>query len=156
LTFHLGARWNERWSEAGFVNRSTAIPLKTPGRETLISTMAVYFGKHPEHELPGLGVTAARAKELHERLVAARKALNSQDAGQGTLREKRDASFAQLRRRLSSAVGELRLLLELESRLWEAFGLNIPGRRGRKGKLEEEGAGLQVVAKSDAPEAKAA
>lgn len=137
LTFFLGVRWNERWNEAGFVNRRTAMPKTAEGRETLIAAMAVYFSKHPEHENAKLGVTAKAAKACYERLVAARKAVNSQGADQGALRENRDAAVTGLRRRLSATVSELRLLLDPASQRWEAFGLNMPGSRSRKGKSEE-------------------
>lgn len=145
LTFHLGVRWNERWSEAGFVNPSTAIPRSPEGRESMIAALAGYFGKHPEHELPGLGVTAQAGQELHARLLAARKAANSHVADQGTLRGNRDAALSQLRRRLMATVGELRLLLDPDSKLWEAFGLTTPGRRGNKGNVAQAPSPLQAV-----------
>ena len=83
------------------------------------------------------------------------KASQNQEVKQRTLRDKRDAALTELRRRLSATVAELRVLLDPESALWEAFGLNAPGKRSRKAAAPEIFA-MGLAAVEETPVQKAA
>jgi len=128
----LGERWNQSWSEAGFVNNSTAIPKTQARREALLKSLGAYLLSHPELESADLKVTAARATALFEAIGTAQKNLQENKAQQGELRGARDKAVATLRKRLRAAIGDLGAVLENDSPLWNAFGLNEPVRPSKK------------------------
>jgi len=128
----LGERWNQSWSEAGFVNNSTAIPTTQTRREALLKSLGAYLLSHPELESADLKVTAARATALFEAIGAAQKTLQDNKAKQGELRGARNKTVATLRKRLRAAIGDLGAVLESDSPMWNAFGLNEPIRPSKQ------------------------
>ncbi len=121
--------WSAAWATTGFPNQSTAIPSTQDARLTLLDSLATYFTKNPTMEVntPKLVLTAAVAGTLFTALTDARTAVNNGNTDAGTKRDARDAAVDDLKTRLRGLIAELGQLLDDNSPIWDAFGLNEPG-----------------------------
>ena len=127
----ISENWSAAWAATGFPNQSTAVPTTQDARLTLLDSLNVYFTKNPTMEVstPKLVLTAALAETLFTALSGARTAVNTGNTDAGTKRDLRDAAVEQLKNRLRGLIGELGQLLDDNSPIWDAFGLNEPGAR---------------------------
>jgi len=123
----LGQKWNTRWAETGLVTQSQRSPKKHGEKEEVVKTLAAYFTAYPAHESATHGITAARATELYDAIVATSQAVRLQDAEIKQLKQDRDAAVKQLKRRMRGLIQELKDLLPALDSRWTAFGLNAPG-----------------------------
>jgi hypothetical protein len=105
------------------------LPRYLDEREALVDRMAAFLVDHPRFENEGLGVTAVRARALHERFTAARSATKEGKKEASGLSSERKAARAQLKKRLTAVVGELKLLLAGDDARWHLFGLTPPAER---------------------------
>jgi hypothetical protein len=124
--------WSAAWSSTGFPNQSTAVPPSQDERFSLMGSLITYFTDNPNMEVntPKLVLTAVKAKALNTALIAARKAVNDGNTDAGTKRDARDAAVEDLKTRLRGLIAELSQLLDDNSPVWDAFGLNEPGASG--------------------------
>ena len=125
----LSEDWSAAWTDTGFPNQSTAVPGTQDARYTLVGSLKTYFTDNPTMEVdtPKLVLTAAKANTLYTALTAARKAVNDGNTDAGTKRNLRDAAVDDLKTRLRGLIAELGQLLDDNSPVWDAFGLNEPG-----------------------------
>ncbi len=121
-----GNRFNQRWLAAGFTHR-TSIPETEREVAALVEDLASYFTAHADREVPALGVTAAAATTLRNRLQSARAAIDATLATCGSCRQDRDAKLKALRKRLSGLCQELSQRLGPLDPRWRQFGFNLPG-----------------------------
>jgi len=121
--------WSAAWATTGFPDQSTAIPGTQDARLTLLGSLNAYFTKNPAMEVnsPKLVLTAAAAQTLFTALSDARTAVNTGNTDAGTKRDARDAAVDDLKTRLRGLIAELGQLLDDNSPVWDAFGLNEPG-----------------------------
>lgn len=128
----LSEDWTTAWAATGFPDQSTAIPTTQDARLTLLGSLKNYFTSNPTMEVntPRLVLTAAVANGLFNSLSDARTAVNNGNTDAGTKRDARDAAVAGLKTRLRGLIAELGQLLDDNSPVWDAFGLNEPGADG--------------------------
>ena len=101
---HLGDRWNPAWAEAGFERGTLAMPDSFAGRQKLLGTLKASLTAHPEWQCPEQFITAARASQVEEALLAARRSLACHPSRCQAAKEARDRACSQLRRRLRRAM----------------------------------------------------
>ena len=125
----LSEGWTAAWEATGFPNTSTAVPTTQDERLTLLASLKSYFTANPTSEVntPKLILTAAKADALATALSDARSAVNDGSTDAGTKKTARDNAAAALKTRISGLIGELGQLLDANSPVWDAFGLNEPG-----------------------------
>ncbi len=121
----LGSGFNANWEPAGFRD-SLEIPRAEQEVRPLLRSFHEFLVANPSFEVPQQEITAARANELFTQLEAARGAINLQEALLGQLIELRDEKAEQLRARMSSLIGELKIRMDGLDQRWKAFGLNLP------------------------------
>ncbi len=121
--------WTAAWAATGFPNQSTAVPGTQDARLTLLGSLNNYFTKNPTMEVntPNLVLTAVLANTLFTALSDARAAVNAGCTDAGTKRDLRDGAVDDLKTRLRGLIAELGQLLDDNSPIWDAFGLNEPG-----------------------------
>ena len=129
LAQNLGKDWSAAWEATGFPSQSTAVPNTQDERLTLCSALKKYFTDNPAMEVntAKLVVTAAKADTLFNAVSDARTAVNNGNTDAGNKMAARDAAEEKLRARLRGLITELEQLLDDNSTLWDAFGLNAPG-----------------------------
>jgi hypothetical protein len=127
-TSALGDQWQTLFGEAGFAAGSLALPATQDGRFDMIEKLSGFLTAHPECQdpRPQVNVTPLAATALYDALNVARAAANNQETLYGTAIKARDAAVQTLHTRLSGLIGELGQLIEDDSPLWYAFGLNAP------------------------------
>ena len=125
----ISENWSAAWAATGFPNQSTAIPTTQDARLTLLGSLNTYFTNNPTMEVntPKLVLTAAQANILFTALSDARNAVNNGSTDAGNKRDARDAAVDDLKTRLRGLIAELGQLLDDNSPVWDAFGLNEPG-----------------------------
>ena len=57
-----GTRWSTAWAQAGFINPSTAVPVRIEDRLALALSLSIFFRNNPSYEAPSLNVTSAEAE----------------------------------------------------------------------------------------------
>ena len=120
----LGRTWNVHWMDAGFTSGSLSVPRSNP--LGILYLLWGFFQRHPEHEMPGVDMTARRAMELADALCAATSA---REFGRTRRVEKSkvyEQKLDRLRKRLTALRGELDLLLEPDDARWRQFGFKRP------------------------------
>lgn len=145
LRLQLGERWNQNWSQAGFLNNTIQTPKTLAEREALLLSLTRYFGADKSREATGQGITADRAQKLHAAFAGAQKALAENRTRQKELRAKRDEAAEKLRMMVRGVLAEIRVRLSKDSPQWDAFGLSAPKARKRKVKSEGETSGQGTV-----------
>lgn len=125
----ISENWTTAWASTGFPDQSTAIPTTQDARLTLLGSLKNYFTANPAMEVntANLVLTAAQADTLFTALSDARTAVNNGNTDAGKKRDARDAAVDDLKTRLRGLIAELSQLLDDNSPVWDAFGLNEPG-----------------------------
>ncbi len=121
-----GGRFNTQWGAAGFTGRSTRVPESFAGRQSVLSRLALYFARKPEHENAGMNATAALCHAMHAALGGARGALNTNRGSLTLAVREKGAAMRQLRQRMRGLLRELWTLLPVDDPRWLSFGLNPP------------------------------
>ena len=127
LAQKLGELWSAAWEPTGFPNLSTAVPGTQEERLTLCAALKPYFITNPANEVAVMNVTAANADAKFTALSNARNAYNNGASDAVTKKQGRDAAVVTLKARMRGLTSELGQLLDDDSPLWDAFGLNAPG-----------------------------
>jgi hypothetical protein len=128
MTAALGDDWQTVFGEAGFDEGSLALPTTQDGRFAMIQKLPAFLTKYPDCQdaRPKVNVTPAAATALYNALNLARGASNKKEEEYGTAITARDTAVKVLRTRLTGLIGELGQLIEDDSPVWYAFGLNAP------------------------------
>jgi hypothetical protein len=119
----IGHRWNGDWNAAGFTAGTLAVP-RVP--LSTLEHFRAYLVANPARESVSAGFTAAAA-QTH--VTAIQNAIQARDTAKGlrwTAKAARDASFKQIRKRLSDLRSELSQLLSPTDARWYAFGFRRP------------------------------
>ncbi len=124
-----GAVWNERWTEAGFLEGTIQTPTNLEQRISLLGRLGIFLKDHPQFEVEKLGVTAAKAEDLFEELTALRNTLDNQATIESGLSATRKATRTALQRRLRGLRHELEQVLAADDDRWGMFGLTSPAER---------------------------
>jgi hypothetical protein len=122
----LGSKWSESWLATGFTHRGTNVPKRIGPRMEVGRRLTEFFADQPQYEVHFAGVTAAIARELLQRIVAARNALESAMAVANDTKRARDMAERQLRRKMRSIRLLLSIPLKKTDSRWQVFGFNIP------------------------------
>ena len=126
LAGELGARWSASWTEAGFVNATTAIPRKKEQRLSLALCLENFFTAHPAYEVESMSVTATQATTLRDAALASQEALTQAEMSLSTGKTARDAAVKALVTKMRALIKILGATLAEDDVRWEAFGLNMP------------------------------
>jgi hypothetical protein len=127
----LGRKWTEGWKDTGFASESLAIPDTMDGRQEAVRVAAAYLTAHATLENAPLGVTAVKAQECHDTLIAARAAVGAALADTTQKRAARDTALEALRLQIHGTINELSQLLAPDDGRWATFGLNMPAAPNR-------------------------
>lgn len=127
LAQKLGELWSAAWEPTGFPNQSTGVPATQDERLTLCGALKAYFTANAANEVAAMGVTAANADAKFTALSDARNAYNNGASDATNKKQLRDVAVTVLKARMRGLTNELGQLLEDDSPLWDAFGLNAPG-----------------------------
>ena len=121
-----GNTYTDLWTALGFSNDSLAVSDLPEDLIRLLLAIVAHLTNNPSLEV-GTVITAARAQALHDALVAAKHALESQEANVNMAMIERDAKYSVLRKRISNVYQELLMELDDLDPRWKKFGFNIPG-----------------------------
>jgi hypothetical protein len=119
----LGFTWNPAWTAAGFTMGSLRVPKNSI---PLLIELRAYFRSNPARESAEQGVTAAALDASITQIQAAQATVMAKRAARTLAKEVSDASFDQLRRRLSLLRGELEGILSDDDGRWYQFGFKRP------------------------------
>ncbi|MDB6027459.1 MAG: hypothetical protein JWM68_3682 [Verrucomicrobiales bacterium] len=136
-----GNEYSQAFDVLGLVG-SIAIPRTAEELLVILQKFKAYFTAHPELEDPLHNITAARAQELYDELLAALNAVNSQEGAVETLMQLRDQAAEKLRKRLRGVIDEMMQSLDPFDGRWLAFGFNMPGAQERPDVVENLRAAL--------------
>ena len=126
LAVHFGDYWSNDWSQAGFINNTTAIPSKIADRMALILALATFFTKNPSFEAPTLGVTAAAATALRGTALATQEGFAEAVQALKTLGDSWQVAYDALTTTMRALVKNLEGKLGRSDPRWLAFGLQMP------------------------------
>ena len=126
LTGDFGDHWNTMWAQAGFVQPSTAIPRRLQDKIALSLKLAQFFTTSPQYEVSEKDVTAAKATELHDAIVAAQDPLQTANVALKTAEDALKAAQSALVAKMRFLIKILSGTLTKDDPRWQAFGLNIP------------------------------
>jgi len=147
-----GATWNQSWSQLGYVNPTLRLPKHRDERAALVERIGTFLADNPRFENEKLGVTSARALELHARFTGVRSHAKDQKTGLNDLSEARKLARKQLQKRLRAVVWELNLLKSADDSRWHTFGLIPPAERRAALKATREAKKAEAAAESGTTE----
>ncbi len=124
-----GTRWNTMWAQAGWTDRTTAVPRKVAQQRTLIDAIAAFLTDNPSYEVPPLNVTAKEAANLYKAAVAADEKVVKAKTAQGTAKDTRAADEKAMRKSARMLIGILKGVLADNDPRWETFGLQMPANK---------------------------
>jgi hypothetical protein len=124
LKAHLGRKWNPRWAAAGFGGFTIAVKETEVGAKLI--ELRNFFRDNPTREITSEGITATACEAANVAIVAAEHARNAAKNAFQAARDARDASFRQLKERLSGLQEELGRLLTDDDSRWAEFGFTRP------------------------------
>jgi hypothetical protein len=122
----LGNEYSEAWDITGFVG-SLRMPRTGEEVQPVLHGFKTFLTANPAMENVSANITAKRAGELHDELLAARWAHNVQGTTVAEAKLVRDEKAKELRRSLRGLVDELNQFIEPLDPRWLAFGFNMPG-----------------------------
>jgi hypothetical protein len=122
----LGARYNEKWGEVGFRNRTLRVPGSLDARRSLLKSLELYFESHPEMEVGDLQLTQIHAGELYTALSDSINALSISQTSQRDKNEAKTDAMKAVRNKLRNLFQELKQLLDDNDSRWQEFGFKIP------------------------------
>ena len=128
-----GTGYTTQWAQAGFINNTTAIPMKVADRVALTGRLTAFFTKSPGYEVPTMNVTAAGGTARSEAIATAQGALTAATRNLKTLGQTWDAAFAALSNAEWTVVKLLQISLDDDDPRWLAFGLQMPGTSSTPG-----------------------
>lgn len=126
LKMKLGSRYSKQWIELGFVTPTLRVPRRRLDRLSRLKSLEWYFLTYPEAEVAALGLTAPRAAELHDSMLAAMMAVEAARVEQRQRKADRDAAMDDLRQAMIRLYRELKVLLPANDPRWMEFGFNVP------------------------------
>ena len=129
LVGDFGNRWNTMWAQAGFVQSSTAIPVRLQDRIALVLQLAQFFTDNPSYEVSEKDVTGAQATLLRKAVVDAQDDLQTKEVALETASGSLNTAQEALVKEMRMLIGILSKLLGKNDPRWEGFGLNRPGMK---------------------------
>ncbi|MDB6028775.1 MAG: hypothetical protein JWM68_4998 [Verrucomicrobiales bacterium] len=121
----LGSEYNEGWDNTGLVG-SLAIPRNELEVLPLLHSYNQFMTANPTFEVASKDITADAAGALHTQLELAIGAVKLQDGVVSNLMVERDVKAANLRKRMSDLIAELKMRLPGLDGRWKGFGFNPP------------------------------
>jgi hypothetical protein len=122
----LSPRYSARWQETKWPGNSTAVPSTQDERFVLLQSLAAFYGKHSDYEVPKQGITAVACDALFEEIKAARGVLTDDETNAETKNGQLDEAETQLRQKMGDLIAELERLIGGSDPRWLRFGLNLP------------------------------
>ena len=126
LKSFLGDQWSTAWTQAGWVNRTLAIPKDTAGALNLVRALQSYFTGHAAQQNAAAGVTAQLAGTHVTALGAGETALNTAKCGQRAKRDARDTGHELLMEQMRGSRKQVESLLKPEDPRWLDFIARVP------------------------------
>jgi len=142
----LGPVWNERWTDAGFLDTSIQSPEDVERPDHLAATAWDLLKDHPQFEMEKFGVTAGNAETLHAALTKIGATLEKQVTIEAELSRARKIARKALERRLAGLRHELKQLLADDDARWRTLGYVFADHREArrlKAKAKEEAKGKE-------------
>jgi hypothetical protein len=140
-----GTRWNTQWAQAGWTDKTTAIPARQDQQLSLIQRVANFLTTQPGYEVPSLNVTAHDATNLLTVALTAQQASTDAGIAQKTAGDSRDAAEEILRKSARMLINILHGVLAADDPRWEAFGLVMPAMNTAPGQPVNVTAHLDVT-----------
>lgn len=128
LAMLFGHAYSAQWEAAGFHDGSTMVPEVFAKRQSLLSSLALYFEHRPEHQSADMQTTAAVCHATFEALSGARSAVNRHKSVLRAAVVAKNAAFKKLRKTMRSLIRELGIVLAADDARWRRFGLNVPAK----------------------------
>ena len=123
-----GTRYSSAYNVVGF-SGSLMVPRNHEALIAMLLSFEGFYVANPAMESAGNGLTATRARELCDQLIAARARVNKGEAQVRDLRVKKDAAAEALCKRLRGLIAELKMRLDPADGRWLAFGFNMPAAK---------------------------
>ena len=123
---HLGREYNRAYEAIGLFG-SSKVPYTGAELQPILQSYKAYFTANATLECAPLNITAARAQDLYDQLLAARSDVNTKRTEMQMLLGVRDVAAAKLRKRIRAVLNELDFALDPLDARWNAFGFNKPG-----------------------------
>ena len=123
-----GPRYSSAYNIVGF-SGSLMVPRNHEALIAMLLSFEGFYVANPPMESPGIELTATRARELYDQLIAARAQVNKGEAQVRDLRVKKDAAAEALGKRLRGLIAELKMRLDPTDGRWLLFGFNMPGAK---------------------------
>lgn len=122
----LSPRYSAQWQETKWPGNSTAVPPTQDERFVLLQSLAAYYERHPDYEVPKQGITGAACGALFEEIKAARGALKDDETSAETKNNALEQAELLLRQKMGDLFAELSRLLPGSDPRWLRFWLNLP------------------------------
>jgi hypothetical protein len=134
LAARFGSRWSTAWAQAGFVNASTALPVRIQSRIALALRLINYFTANPTAQVASMNVTAAQGTTLRSGTLSAQDALMTSSVLLNTKSEARATAQTKLVDAMRALIKILEATLAKSDPRWEAFGLRMPASKSTPGR----------------------
>jgi hypothetical protein len=134
LATHFGTRWNTQWAQAGFINNTTAIPVKIEDRMGLTLALVNFFTAQPSYEVPSLNQTAAYGTTLRTTAVNAQAAVTAATVTINNIGALWQTAYDTLVKGMRSLIMNLTDKLSDSDPRWLSFGLQMPSTITTPGK----------------------
>jgi hypothetical protein len=130
-----GVRWSESWILTGFTHHRTNVPKRVESRIALARALVSFFARHPEFGVAFADVTAARGREIYERVTQSREILRVMTSDCATSKQERDAAGRVLRDVVREVASVLSATIDASDPRWLDFGLNLQESRVRQNRV---------------------
>lgn len=134
LATKFGTRWNTEWAQAGFTNRTTAIPSKIEDRMALALALVNFFTANPSYQVPSLNQTAAYGTTLREATLAAQAAWTAATIAFNDAGTAWDTAYTALTDGMRALLRNLSSVLSNSDPRWLSFGFAMPSTPSTPGK----------------------
>ncbi|MDB6028513.1 MAG: hypothetical protein JWM68_4736 [Verrucomicrobiales bacterium] len=121
----LGSEYNQSWDNTGLVG-SLVIPRTELEVLPVLHSYKQFMTANPTFEVESKDITATAADALHTQLGMAIGAVKVQEGINSNLLAERDVKAANLRKRMSDLIAELKMRLPGLDGRWKGFGFNPP------------------------------
>lgn len=126
LAGHFGVRWSTMWAQAGFVDHSTAVPVRIEQRLALALNLANFFTALPSYEVASMGVTAADLTTLRQNAVNTRQSFTAAEVALKGKGDAWDTAWSTLTGTMKALIRILEATLKDNDPRWLTFGLQMP------------------------------
>ncbi len=129
ISISLGDDWSPAWVAAGWPDHTTAVPESFAGLQILCAALRTFLTNQVDYqvETSKVIVTPLRYEDLGVQGAGAAAGLTMQETALGVARDARKVDDKKLRAQTRGLIDLLSTILDPNSPLWDAFGLNRPG-----------------------------